>query len=514
MKKVVILLLVVILVGSVSAFDYVTWGPFPTETGDCAVYDFPSETLPSKWGTYTDQNFNTTIRRFTDFADETPPTYRPQIQYTTFPPDNADGTIVLFGTQAGEKLFYDTSDGSLLRYRDFGSPDGGDMEFRWSNSNPNVGYFRLGMSFYNYTYSTDTITLIRNFSIDYPSGYAIMNDDKGDFSWDDNDTWWTFRVNSAGSGGGSEECSNVFMYNLVTDTIYDIDMSDVADAQGWDYSSYTDPVVRYVSSTPSGNGAIIYVYDANTGSGARMFIAERSGSDLVFKNDLITTGGAHPAWGYNAEGEEIFTLVNWLGSTGFVQVKIDDGSQTVMFDPDDQAGGGDCSETYPGQIDQGSHISSIKNRNADGWFVYTEWDATHDSNNDFFLQGELFAVYFSDTPNNTKVWRIAHTQNWDDSNYANEARAQVSRDGKYVYFESNFRDNPDADLNDIFRAELPDNWWQDLSNSTYHSADLDRDYVINKTEINTYVTDWKGNPGISLSQLIDAIGKWKAGSYQ
>ncbi|MFH1585286.1 MAG: hypothetical protein ABIB79_00780 [archaeon] len=49
--------------------------------------------------------------------------------------------------------------------------------------------------------------------------------------------------------------------------------------------------------------------------------------------------------------------------------------------------------------------------------------------------------------------------------------------------------------------------------STYHDADLDHSGDINKTEIDNYVQKWKGDMTISLFDIIDAIGKWKQGSY-
>ncbi len=57
-----------------------------------------------------------------------------------------------------------------------------------------------------------------------------------------------------------------------------------------------------------------------------------------------------------------------------------------------------------------------------------------------------------------KTWRIAHVRG-DPINYKNQMRAQLSRDGQYVYFDSNWLGTQPLE---IFRTELPTNWWSDI----------------------------------------------------
>lgn len=49
--------------------------------------------------------------------------------------------------------------------------------------------------------------------------------------------------------------------------------------------------------------------------------------------------------------------------------------------------------------------------------------------------------------------------------------------------------------------------------SCTHQADTSGDCIIDRNELNNYISDWKGNPSITLAQVIDSIGKWKAGYY-
>lgn len=47
----------------------------------------------------------------------------------------------------------------------------------------------------------------------------------------------------------------------------------------------------------------------------------------------------------------------------------------------------------------------------------------------------------------------------------------------------------------------------------YHLADLNRDLIINKTELDRYVQDWKSDLSISINEVMEAINYWKAGGY-
>ena len=51
------------------------------------------------------------------------------------------------------------------------------------------------------------------------------------------------------------------------------------------------------------------------------------------------------------------------------------------------------------------------------------------------------------------------------------------------------------------------------SSSLFHIADTNRNKIIEREELDTYISEWKLNSGISLADVMDAIGKWKAGGY-
>ena len=55
--------------------------------------------------------------------------------------------------------------------------------------------------------------------------------------------------------------------------------------------------------------------------------------------------------------------------------------------------------------------------------------------------------------------------------------------------------------------------WSEYRYSTFHLADLNKNNIIELSELNSYVNSWKTNLDISINEVMDAISKWKAGSY-
>jgi hypothetical protein len=181
----------IVSTASAQEFNYITWQPGTTppttSTGDCTNHGIPVVSFPSnKWSSYADPLFNTTIRRFTDWANEHGSRSQ-NIQYTTFSVGNSNNTMVAFGNGTHSNLFYNATTGAFLRaddhmyYSQYNYV--GDDEFRWSHdpSKPNIGYFRDKWYFCEYDYSKpqgSRVTLIRDFSIDYPNSTSIDNNDK------------------------------------------------------------------------------------------------------------------------------------------------------------------------------------------------------------------------------------------------------------------------------------------------------------------------------------------------
>ncbi|MFH1585770.1 MAG: hypothetical protein ABIB79_03315 [archaeon] len=471
MRKLIILIMgMILLVVSVSGFDYVIWNP-SDDTGDCSNKICPSQTKPLQGESYIDQTFNTDITRITDYVADGHDTL---IQYTTFSCSNSDNTKVGFNPHSYDISVYSTINNLYLGTIDItpgpiGPYPGGTQEFRWSQdlATPNLGYFRSGKVFYSVDINSGfpgVVNVEHDFTDDYPDSNVIQNNDKGEQSWGNiggyYDRYWAFIAGD--SGDWMSNVKDLIIYDRGTDTVYKKDLMTLCSEQGW----ICNGGVRWATMTPGGT-YIAKINDATAGSSnTRLIALERLGTDslsLVWSN-CIADGGlydfSHPTWGYTAEGEEFIFFCNTMPTIAYWRVS--DGTRVDLF----QVGGAssECSTCLAGCGHEGcaNHWSSSYNRDLDGWIFGTSYGVINTPSE--FLTEEVQAIRLSTDPDKQKIWRVAWT--YDDSSgdgfYNSQARAQINQDGKNIYFASNFLSHI-AGTQDIYRISLPDNWWEDLS---------------------------------------------------
>ncbi|MFH1585632.1 MAG: hypothetical protein ABIB79_02610 [archaeon] len=540
MKKAVIVLLLVMLVGVVSGFDYITYD-IGDATGNCSTVQMPRTPVqPTHWQTYTDPNFNSVIRRVTD-ADADGGAIdgcSNHIIYSMFTHLNSDGSKLVVQTQGispctgwgsgsnAKYAIYNTTDGSFIQ---FFPPSGYENyvsnEPRWDDNDPNVLYFVAGSQLRKYNFSDSTNILLYDFQDYYdgdpgPSETVLYIGMKtiGDFSWDRR--YFAFRVNVAGDqpGGGNGNIDSysgryIAIYDIVTDSV--IASRSIGDYCNAYYGSVGDTQLRFASMSPSGSYVMIEGCDD----------LKYDTLDLNL-NKVITIKGTgidvgHHAWGYDANGDDVIVANGW-GGTGctdqWVAARMSDGHITCLWDPSNTGCPQETCNLYY-RSGKGMYVSSImsnddKNK---GYFSVLQFSRCIDANGDPLENcwGDKELLLFK-VQENPLIWRVAHNENcyvgyWD------RGRLSFDQQGKYLYFDSDWctlsSDANGRGVTDIYRIELPPNWQEDLSGpiSNFHDADIDHDLVINKTEINAYVERWKGDVSISLSDMVDAIGKWKAG---
>jgi hypothetical protein len=429
----------------VEAFNYVTYTP-STNTGNCNTYNIPSESFPSKMGSYTDQNFNTTVRRFTDYVADYGGGPRPNIQYTTFTCGNSDNSMVAFGYSSTSKLFY-KSDGDFIRLESFGSTTG-DIEFRWSMTDPNIGYYRRNAQFYQYNVTTDTHTLLHDFTDEFPTAANASNEDKGEQSW--NDRYWVFRISISGVDSGYN-VSYVVTYDLQTDTVIgQLDVQAFMQSQFGSSSKY----VRWATVSPSGN-YVILMGDNSPHLGTSVFDI-----NLNYINQVQANQIGHPAWGYDINGNEV---VYWANAPNFKMHVLGGPNQNVTYLFNIPNNCGQCTTSqFNESVQGGAGYHFATSRGAPGWlFVSPYADPADHADNvcSCWLERELFAVRTSTDISEVLIWRNASNRSVKGG-YNDQQRSQISQDGNYIYFDSNWLKTQDRE---IFRAELPPSWHEDLS---------------------------------------------------
>jgi len=452
MKTLLIISLIVFF--AAPSYGWVSYYP-NSKTGDCATYNIPTLPRPDKWGTYVDPTFGITVRRFTNWYYEYGPGGKnqyddpPIIQYSTFTNTNADNTKVVFKIGDRIGLFY-TIDGTFLRYKNFGSPGSGDMELRWSYFNPDVMYYRQQTRFYKYNYSTDSSMLLRNFMNDFPTATGISNNDKGEQSWTP-DEYFAFRV--TGTGGDTGGYLKLVCYKPSTNEMWVKDVAQYYTERGIDHLS-TYP--RAVSMSPSGKYLIAYFGGAlkgsTTGSQSHAALFARTAPGVLsYVRNVSNYQVDHMAHGYAHEGFEAI----WAFSEPANTIKVLDTGLSV----DEYNRCHDCASALPCvyPTGHGKHQSSspaIKN----GWRIISTYSNSNSYMSDYWLDRMVYAVRSSQIRNNVIIWRLAHVQSTASKGYNDQSRTQISRDGKYIYFDSNWM-GTDPHTREIYRLEMPDNWW-------------------------------------------------------
>lgn len=453
----ILLILFIIILSTPSSaeeFTYVIYEP-STQGGDCTAHAMKAQSYPGKWTAYQDQIFNITVRRFTDHLNDygVHHDHEPNIQYSTFTCGNSDSTKVLFKLGDRNAAFYDAGRGSFLRYKNFGSPGGGDMELRWSHSDPNLLFYRQETRFYRYNYATDTSELVKDFADWYPTAKSVSNNDKGEQSWGD-DRYWAFRVRFPEDAAiGSNAASRVVCYDYAAGTKWDVDLHGYYESRGWG-DVYPSP--RYVTMSPSGKYVIVnFVTGGSKGGGHTALFRRGSMNKLEWVRDLLDWQTGHPAWGYDLDGNEVFYRFD---SPNLYMYDLETGTRYTILDAKD-----DCPECAASDYfardklgnsrAPGFHIST--GYNLPGWVFYSSYDGYAGKDCTHWLDRVIFAIKASRDKANVVVWRIAHTRTSTDA-YDNQARTQISQDGKYIYYDSNWLGGHDRE---IFRAELPNDWY-------------------------------------------------------
>ncbi|MFH1585768.1 MAG: hypothetical protein ABIB79_03305 [archaeon] len=533
MKKVLVVLMFVMLVGSfVSGFDYVI-----SDTRQCAL-PIPLPAKPAQGVLYNDTCFNTEIVRLTDAETESNVTDgydAVMLRYAKFSPENADGTRVLLQQR------YGTGQASSWRWAlynvDKNSPDcyseirhdinfglWDTLEPRWDPEDPNIIWHTREMGLYFYNISDNIDNLYRNFIGDFPvAATYFYTDDEGRPSYDNRYWAWILRDSGVahypfGTNAG------IFTYDK------DAEINGIADTDGkpgeivgfLDNNTLYDRhgSLNWISVSLNGEKVVIGSGQGTYGTGSY---------DLDFSNPVYMSdpGTNHLDLAINAEGDEVITGYRMGLGEYYMVGDLNTGVKTrLLRQPWPNSDGG---LTY-------GHISGVNSYNKPGWALFSSYGCPSDPtarchNYNSFDCNLIFLMELKDvghegytTPDNVpRIWQLAYSNSNVDGCYNAMPMATMNMLGTRVYFKSSWEWPCDGetgcgvpgsdDVIDTYIIELPETWYEDLSGNitNYHDADLDHDLVINRTEIDSYVQRWKGDMTLSLSDIIEAIGIWKAG---
>ncbi len=379
---------------------------------DYGVYPEPTPpTLPAAGGILVDATFGTSILRVTDANDGTDN----HQSYSYWPSFNKNSTLLYISNVSGTPTLYDfdTLAFSVLNKRALfqsnplgdGAPNAEDAI--WSGTQLNEMLCHTSQKLYSYNVSTNAYTLIHDFSVAYPNIYLqqmsrSINDSVFGFTYKEN-------INYTNIGYIDYRASNNH-----------IDTANM-------------PTLDEVQVDKTGNYLVIKT--GNSGAG----VIEVEIRNLISGNiDYLTDNGPDFSPGHSDNGMScVVGADNWNNAFTYRTLANPHTFYSVI--------------DYNNDWSLGTHASMLAND--ESWMLISSFIANTLPTNGIFVD-EIYQVA---TDGSKSVRRLCHTH----SDYLNQTggngywsmpKANISRDGKYAVFTSNWGSTTNRD---VFVLQIP-----------------------------------------------------------
>lgn len=426
----------------------------------CGLSNDLSNYVPSDWTTFTppaihqsyvDPTFGCTVTRVTDASSEewTPSCNSPTgcystmlLGYSTVSPFNANDTYLMLFDDWNDHFVTDLQGNIVVSIPNM--PDtpttNNDGWFYWDATNPNLFYYTNGNSMMSGTISGSTVTTA---TVHQFTEYSAINFlDKTDISQDGEHV-----VITGGNNTGNSSL-NIFEYDFVTNTkgpVYTTGCTAVVS------TNTNNNCVHGNTQTADDNVMIDFAPDGpNPENGNRLWTGQTplphiqdstshldTGYDLTAQSIFISRGGS----------DILPNEVNACPSGWGIDVRpvanpTSDSAVCLLDDDIDQSYVVPYDAGYRGNAQQPWVVLSFfdNNRNPDPEYFdndprYTTPDAT---NEHWTLYKDEIVLVRIDANNNSQyIYRLARGYSRSDEDYDAQLHAAMSRDGKYIAFNSN-----------------------------------------------------------------------------
>jgi len=399
---------------------------------DGLVHLPPSYTLPllppvAVHQTITDPQYGCGITRLTTFG-EFQANQSNHHNYSTITPFNADSSRVMLSLSNGSVVVVDLQGNVVVPIANMPAMNSPDTP--WDPSNPAVFYFTQSNQFFKGTISGSTVkaTLLHTFT-----GYtSVVAPDQEDLS-DDGCKYWLV---GTPSGGGLPVG---ILYNLCTDTVVSQNLVvGVKDsATGW----------HKIQIFPSGK--MLLTWNSNgLGPSQGLEIYNTDGS-LYWH---VVDGSAHSDVGIDLQGREVFFQP--AGAAKSLNACANPFTGISVIDINAKAPVNCLINNIPAW-----HISYRDSPN--GWVLLSMFDqgncpdySCFDTTNPSHLVSDwqsIWPLYGEELLlvkiDGSILFRLAQHRSRSAEGYGAQPRAAISRDGKYVLWDSNFDISSTGDAN-------------------------------------------------------------------
>lgn len=414
--------------------------------------DWSTFTAPSKGQSYVDSTFGCTVTRITDASTEGwnsscngSGCYLPFSHgYSTVSPFNANDSYLLFGDGWGEyfvtdltgnivvpmSAMPDCSGTSCTQYNSHDSP-----WFLWDQSNPNLFYYTKGNALMSGTISGSTVTTAIVHQFNEYSAINFM--DASDVSQDGKNV-----VIVGGDTSGSS-VENVFLYDFVDDLkgpIYTTGCTGSVDGPN-------NSCLHKLIMTADDNLTIDFASDGTEPEqGLRFWNGATplphlqdgtnhidTGYDLANSSVFVEMGNGQTIQGEtnpcpSGWGLDVRQIYDMSSSVCLIDIGLHpvDGlaKQHVSYD-------GNASQPWVG-------LSFFDDRtDSPEWFDTDSRYTAPSSSNWQYPEDEIDVVRVDAQNDATRFYRLARAYSRSEEDYDANPKAAISRDGKYVAFDSN-----------------------------------------------------------------------------
>lgn len=457
---------------------------------------------PGHYQSYVDEAYGTTIRRITDAETRVRPNYVAK-QHSI---ENSDGSMLYVGHRGKSNgAIYTTSDGiyrtSIDQYNDAYD------NFCWSSTTPNVGYLFTGGSravnakFYKVTIDTVnwqvSYQLLREITAsDFPGQNSkgetfvlARIHDEGPTSWDGRH--WA--VIAQYEGDYLNENSASFLGWL------DKDLNGV-DSPGFRGTMAIPGNLAYnAGMSPGGNYIFFRSWESKeccagtSGSCAWSYPRSVFTGTVDWRDGNMLGGpmGYHYALAYDDLGNEVYVTSAGGGRVGYwIFNKPGNENRVIAVESTDWI---HSMGRYEVNGFGDSHFGTVGVApGAREWIALLPTDS-NGSNKDecgYEYQGASTITFAKLSATDKTIWRVAHARN-DAGGYVYQLFSGGSRDGRSFYYNSNWcnqSNDPEGPRMQLFRAELPTDWWEEiLDHKVIFETDFDdcTDWTVAQGDSNT-----------------------------
>src|SRR5438094_1557466 len=405
-------------------------------SGDTSIHvptDWQTFVPPAKGQSYVDPTFGCTVTRVTDASSEEWSSrcngsgcYTPMIMgYATISSFNANDSYLMLEDGWNDHFVTDLKGDVVVRVGNM--LGGNDGWYLGDAINPSVFYYTSGNTMMKGTISGSTVSTA---AVHQFSEYAAINFmDKTDLSQDGRHV----AVVGGDTSGGSPE--NVFVYNFAAGTKGPVYTTGCAGS----VSSPNNGCLHGVTMTPDNNVMIDFAGD---GSGLEQGNRLWAGSALVPLQDATN----HLDMGYDMLGNAVYIevgnsavlpgLTNPCPSGWGLDVRQINNPLLAVCLLDNQPS---WHVGYRGNANQpwvGLSFFDTRNPSPE-WFDKTSNYVAPSGSDGLLYEDEIVVVRIDANNNSNLAYRLARAYSRSNEDFYAQPHAAISRDGKYVAFNSN-----------------------------------------------------------------------------